>query len=228
MAATRAARRLGHGEVVLVRHAETRWSREGRHTGRTDVPLSDDGRARARALAGALGEERFELVLVSPSRRARETCELSGLGAEAVFREELVEWDYGAYEGLTSVEIEASRPGWSLWREGCPDGEDALAVGARADLVIATLADTQGPAVIFSHGHLLRVLAARWLALEPAQGSLFALSTASISLLGSEHGGRVIWHWNRVLGGGGGGGEGEDAGEGPGAGPGEPPGRLAP
>lgn len=183
-------------EVVLVRHAETEWSRAGRHTGLTDLPLSERGRAVARALADRLAARHFELVLVSPARRARETCELCGLGERAGVREELHEWDYGEYEGLTSAEIEARQPGWSLWRDGCPGGESPAQVGARADRVIAELRAAPGDVVVFSHGHMLRVLGARWIELAPAQGSRLRLGTAALCVLGYEHGLAALTVWN--------------------------------
>ena len=178
--------RLGNrsAEIVLVRHAETEWSRAGRHTGHSDVPLSDHGRSLAAALAAKLAHRRFELVLVSPARRARETCELCGLGEGASVREDLREWDYGEYEGLTSAQIQARRPGWSLWRDGCPGGESAEAVGARADRVIAELCAAPGDVAVFSHGHMLRVLGARWIELAPAQGARLRLATGAVCVLG--------------------------------------------
>jgi len=183
-------------EVVLARHAETEWSRDGRHTGRTDIPLTDRGRAAARALAPRLRERRFALVLVSPLARARETCELCGLGAAAQPRDDLMEWDYGDYEGLTTPEIRARRPGWSLWRDGCPGGELAGEVGARADRVIAELRAAGGDCAVFSHGHLLRVLGARWVELAAEHGGRLGLSTGSISVLGYERRTAILAHWN--------------------------------
>jgi broad specificity phosphatase PhoE len=183
-------------EAVLVRHAQTEWSRDGRHTGRTDIPLTDAGRAAASALAQRLRGRRFALVLVSPSRRARETCELCGLGARAQAREDLLEWDYGEYEGLTTQDIHTRRPDWVLWRDGCPGGESAADVGARADRVIAELAGAEGSVAVFSHGHLLRVLGARWIALGPEQGARLGLSTAAICALGAEHGTAILARWN--------------------------------
>jgi broad specificity phosphatase PhoE len=184
-------------EIVLVRHAETEWSRDGRHTGRSDIPLTDDGR---RVAAGALAERlrgrRFELVLVSPSTRARETCELCGLGAGAQVRDELLEWDYGDYEGLTTPEIRLQRPGWLLWRDGCPGGESAADVGARGDRVIAQLGALDGDAAVFSHGHMLRVLGARWIGLAPENGGRLGLSTAATCALGFERETAVIARWN--------------------------------
>jgi probable phosphoglycerate mutase len=183
-------------EIVLVRHAETEWSRTGRHTGRTDIPLTDAGRAAARALAGRLDRWRFQLVLVSPSRRARETCELCGLGDLAQPREELLEWHYGDYEGLTTDEILSRRAGWSLWRDGCPGGESAAQVGARADRVIAELGEPAGPAAVFSHGHMLRVLGARWVELDPREGARLGLATGTISVLGYERSTSILARWN--------------------------------
>lgn len=183
-------------EIVLVRHAETEWSRDGRHTGRTDIPLTDHGRAAARTLAQRLRSWRFALVLVSPLRRARETCELSGLAAQAQARAELFEWDYGEYEGLTTAQIQEERPGWSLWRDGCPGGEDAADVGARADRVIAEVGTVEGPVAVFSHGHMLRVLGARWIALAAADGARLGLSTGAISVLGYERQTQILARWN--------------------------------
>ncbi|MEA2200904.1 MAG: hypothetical protein QOI89_1500 [Solirubrobacteraceae bacterium] len=183
-------------EVVLVRHAQTEWSLSGRHTGRTDIPLTDDGRAAARALAPRLLEWRLQRVLVSPLRRARETCELCGLGEQAEVLNDLHEWDYGEYEGLTTAEIHALRPGWSLWRDGCPAGESPAQVAARADRVIAELSDTRGAVAVFSHGHMLRVLGARWIELGPEQGARLGLSTAAISVLGFERETSILARWN--------------------------------
>jgi broad specificity phosphatase PhoE len=183
-------------EIVLVRHAETEWSRTGRHTGRTDIPLTDAGRAAARALAGRLDRWRFQLVLVSPSRRARETCELCGLGDLAQPRDELLEWHYGDYEGLTTDEILARRADWSLWRDGCPGGETAAQVGARADSVIAELREAQGPAVVFSHGHMLRVLGARWVELDPREGARLGLAAGASSVLGHDRATAILASWN--------------------------------
>jgi broad specificity phosphatase PhoE len=182
--------------VVLVRHAETEWSVSGRHTGRSDIAITDRGRDAARSLGQRLRGWRFERVLVSPSRRARETCELCGLGEYAQTRDELLEWDYGDYEGLTTAQIMRDRPGWSLWRDGCPGGEDAAAVGARADRVIADVVGLDGATAIFSHGHLLRVLGARWIALAPSGGARLGLSTGAISVLGHERGTPILAGWN--------------------------------
>jgi len=183
-------------EIVLVRHGETEWSRTGKHTGRTDVPLTERGRQDAQAVGVALKDRRFALVLTSPLARATETCRLAGLGEAAVRRDELAEWDYGAYEGRKTIDIRKERPGWSLWRDGVPDGETAAQVGARTDRVIAELRSVEGDAAVFAHGHLLRVLAARWLGLEPDAGRLFALDPATISILGYERETPVIRVWN--------------------------------
>jgi broad specificity phosphatase PhoE len=185
-------------EIVLVRHAETEWSRDGRHTGRTDIVLTDRGRTAARAMAPRFSGHSFALVLCSPSRRARETCELCGLAGDAQTREELLEWDYGDYEGLTTAQIDAIRPGWRLWRDGCPGGESAAEVGARADGVVAELLAVDGDVAVFSHGHMLRVLGARWIELEPALGARLRLSTGAICVLGHERSNRALCTWNDV------------------------------
>ena len=192
-----APRQSANGEIVLVRHAETEWSLNGRHTGHTDIPLTDAGRAAAAALSPSLSSRSFELVLVSPSLRARETCELCGLGPSAQVCADLLEWDYGDYEGLTTAQIQSERPGWSLWRDGCPGGERAADVGARADRVIAELSAGM-PAAVFSHGHMLRVLGARWIELEASAGARLGLSTGAVCVLGQEHGTAIIAGWNRT------------------------------
>jgi probable phosphoglycerate mutase len=183
-------------EGVLVRHGETEWSRAGKHTGCTDVPLTDAGRDQAVALGAALHGHAFALVLTSPLSRAAETCRLAGLGDVAQERADLQEWDYGAYEGLTTLEIREERPGWTLWRDGVPGGETAADVGARADRVIAELRAAGGDSAVFAHAHLLRVLAARWLGLDPTEGRLFALDIPTISALGYEREAAVIRLWN--------------------------------
>jgi len=187
---------LGERQTVLVRHAETEWSRNGRHTGLTDLPLTERGRAVARALAPRLAQWRFALVLVSPAQRARETCELSGLGRDAVVCDDLHEWDYGDYEGLTTSQIHEQRPGWSLWRDGCPNGETAPMVGARADNVIERLREGAGDAAAFSHGHMLRVLGARWIELAPQHGASLMLATGALSVLAHEHGQQALASWS--------------------------------
>ncbi len=184
--------------MLLARHGETEWSANGRHTSRTDLPLTDNGRRLAERLAPRLTARRFALVLTSPLRRAVQTSELAGLGAEAQVRDDLREWDYGDYEGLTSADIHRRRPGWSLWRDGCPNGETAADVGARADRVIAEVRAADGNAIAFGHGHMLRVLAARWLGLPPEDGALFALATGTLSTLGYEHETPVILSWSEL------------------------------
>ena len=174
--------------VYLARHGETAWSRTGRHTGRTDVPLTADGERNARALGARLAGHPFARVYTSPLQRAARTCEIAGYGAVAQPDADLVEWDYGDYEGKRTAEIVAQRPGWNLFRDGCPNGEDAESVGERADRVIARTREAGGDVLLFSSAHLLRVLAARWLRLPAVGGSLFLLSTASLSILGYEHG----------------------------------------
>jgi len=185
-----------HAEVVLIRHGETDWSRARRHTGLTDVPLTERGQAEAEAAGRALAGRRFALVLTSPLGRARDTCRLAGYGDEAQVRVDLREWDYGAYEGLTTAEIRVEQPGWRIWDGSVPDGETLEEVAARADRVIGELRAAGGDAAVFSHGHFLRVLTARWLELEPRGGRLFVLDPATISVLGYEHGGAAMREWN--------------------------------
>jgi len=186
-------------EIVLVRHGETLWTRSGQHTGRTDIPLTDEGRRQSELVGQAVRDRAFALVLTSPLQRAAETCRLAGLGGVALVRDELAEWDYGAYEGRKTVDIREERPGWSLWRDGVPDGETAADVGRRADRVVEELRSVDGDAVVFAHGHLLRVLASRWLGLEPTEGRLFALDPATLSILGYERETPVIRLWNESL-----------------------------
>ena len=186
-------------EVFLVRHGETLWSRGGKHTGRTDVPLTDEGRRQSERVGETLRGRRFALVLASPLQRAAETCRLAGLGDDAAFRDELMEWDYGEYEGRTTAEIRVDVPGWSLWRDGVPGGETAADVGRRVDGVIADVRAVDGDAALFAHGHVLRVLAARWLGLPPTEGRLFSLDPATISILGHERETPVIKRWNESL-----------------------------
>jgi probable phosphoglycerate mutase len=173
--------------VFIVRHGATEWSESGRHTGRTDVPLLPQGEQEAAAVAPRLAEITFALVLTSPLARAKRTCELAGFGSRAEPDRDLVEWDYGAYEGLTTPQIRQQRPGWYLFRDGCPDGELPEQLGARADRVIARVRAVDGDSLIFSHGHFSRVLAARWLGLPANHGRYLSLSTASLSILGYEH-----------------------------------------
>lgn len=186
-------------EIYLVRHGETEWSLSGRHTGRSDIPLTANGEAAARKLADRLAGLTFSAVWSSPSERARKTCTLAGSGSGAVIKDDLAEWDYGAYEGITTKAILAERPGWQLFRDGCPNGEFAADVGARADAVIHALRQATGTILIFSSSHFLRVLAARWLGLPPEGGAHFSLDTTSISVLGYEHDltEPVIRRWNQ-------------------------------
>ena len=182
--------------VVLARHGETEWSLTGRHTGKTDLPLTEEGRRQAMALGPRLRAWTFSLVLTSPLQRALETCRLAGYGDHAQVRPDLVEWDYGRYEGLTSTQIEKIQPNWSLWRDGGPGGEEAADVGRRADRVIAEVRGVEGDTLIFAHGHVLRVLASRWLDEPPEGGRHYALQTATLSVLTYEHADPVIRHWN--------------------------------
>lgn len=191
----------GRARVVIVRHGETEWSAAGRHTSRTDLPLTDEGRRRAEGLASALSEWTFAAVLSSPLRRARETCEIAGFASRAEVDDDLREWGYGEYEGLTTPEIRERDPDWSLWRDGCPGGEQPSEVAARADRVLTRLGAADGDGLVFAHGHLLRVLAARWVALEAAFGARLALGAGAIGVLGHERDTRVIEGWNHVPGG---------------------------
>jgi len=184
-------------EVVLVRHGETEWSRELKHTGRTDVPLTETGERQARVVGEALRGRRFASVLSSPLRRALETARLAGFDPQV--REELAEWDYGDYEGRRTAEIREHVPDWTVWRYGAAGGESVADVGARVDRVIAELTRAHGDLLVFAHGHLLRVLTARWLELEPADGRLFALDSGTLATLGYEREQRVIRSWNAAL-----------------------------
>ena len=173
--------------VCLARHGETAWSLSGQHTGLTDLPLTERGERNARQLGGRLKGIEFACVLTSPLQRAAQTCRLAGFGAVAEELSDLVEWDYGAYEGRRTAEIHIERPDWQLFRDGCTGGETPDQVGVRADGVVNRLRTMVGNVLVFSSGHFLRVLAARWLGLDPGSGRLFLLSTASVSVLGYEH-----------------------------------------
>ncbi|MGE5218993.1 MAG: histidine phosphatase family protein [Chloroflexota bacterium] len=173
--------------VYLARHGETAWSLSGQHTGLTDLPLTERGERNARRLEERLRGVSFAKVLTSPMQRATRTCELAGFGAVAEIDRNLLEWNYGDYEGRRTDDIHLERPDWQLFRDGCPRGESPNEVGTRADLVVSRLRAVQGNALLFSSGHFLRVLAARWLGLEPAAGRYFLLSTASLSALSYEH-----------------------------------------
>jgi probable phosphoglycerate mutase len=185
--------------VFVIRHGETEWSLNGRHTGTTDIPLTDHGRRLADLLRPALSRHAFELVLVSPLRRARETCERSGLGSAAVIDADLVEWNYGNYEGLTSKQIHEEAPGWLIFRDGCPGGEAPGQIGTRADRVIARARAVEGDVALFAHGHVLRVLVARWLGLPAGAGQHFLLDTGTLSVLGYYRRIPAVKTWNAPL-----------------------------
>jgi broad specificity phosphatase PhoE len=184
--------------IYLARHGETAWSLSGQHTGLTDLPLTERGERNARRLAERLKGLEFNKVFSSPLQRAMRTCELAGFGGRAEVDRDLLEWNYGEYEGRRTEEIHAERPGWQLFRDGCPGGESPQQVGLRADRVVKRTRELQRNVLIFSSGHILRVLGARWLGLEPAGGKYFLLSTASLSALGYEHNlsQPVIQLWN--------------------------------
>src|SRR5215831_13355234 len=173
--------------VYLARYGETAWTISHQHTGKTDLPLTPEGEAEATRLGQRLQGLTFAVVLTSPLRRAVRTCELAGFGSAAEIDADLVEWNYGAYEGRTTADIHAERPDWQLFRDGCPGGESPDQIGARADRVVRRLRAIQGNTLLFSSGHFLRVFAARWLGLEPGAGRYFLLSTASLSAVGYEH-----------------------------------------
>jgi broad specificity phosphatase PhoE len=183
-------------QVVLVRHGETEWSRELKHTGRTDEPLTEHGRQQAERLGTALGPWTFALVLTSPLQRAAETARLAGFGDAAQPRADLMEWDYGDYEGRRTEEIRKQVPGWTVFSGDVPNGETIEDVAARADRVVAEVRAAGGNVLIFGHGHALRILAARWLGLEPTAGRLFALDSATLSILGYDRETAVIREWN--------------------------------
>ena len=187
---------MTRGELWLIRHGETEWSASGRHTSSTDLALTAEGERKAAAVGRLLAGKIFALALASPLRRAVETCRLAGYAPEVT--PDLREWGYGAYEGLTTAEIQIQKTGWTIWTDTPPGGESAEEVGARADRVIAQAAAAGGDVALFGHGHMLRVLAARWLGLDPTGGRLFALSTGSVSVLGYERETRVVQGWNRT------------------------------
>jgi broad specificity phosphatase PhoE len=188
----------GEKRIWLIRHGETEWSLSGQHTGRTDIPLTALGEQRAAALGRDLAARQFALVLTSPRTRSRETARLAGYGAAAVIDDDLQEWDYGVYEGITTAEIRKQKPGWLIWDGPIPQGETIDQVGVRAERVIARAMETGGDVALFAHGHILRILCARWLSLPPKGGQYFALDTGSISILGFERETRVISRWNFV------------------------------
>jgi len=183
-------------EIWLMRHGETEWSASGAHTSRTDLPLLPSGIKQAEELKIKLHGRKFALVLVSPMQRARETCRLAGYADHAEIIEDLLEWDYGLYEGRSTAQIRQDRPNWSLWRDGVLQGESVDHVGMRVKRIINRCAQVDGDVALFAHGHVLRILTAVWLDLPPADGKLFALNTATISVLGYEHEYKVIRRWN--------------------------------
>jgi broad specificity phosphatase PhoE len=184
-------------QIWLIRHGETEWSKSGQHTGRTDLPLTDEGRERAEAVGRHLAGRKFALVLSSPLSRAVETCRLAGYGDQVQLTDDLREWDYGSYEGRRTVDIQKERPGWLIWKDGVLGGETVEQVGARARKVIERAAAADGDVALFAHGHILRVLGACWIGLAPVQGQLLALGTAALCRLGYEHNYRVIDVWNQ-------------------------------
>jgi broad specificity phosphatase PhoE len=186
--------------VFAIRHGETEWSLSGQHTGTTDIPLTENGRRLAERLRPVLAKENFALVLVSPMQRARVTCELVGLGDRAVIEPDLMEWNYGEYEGITTAQIQQSRPGWLIFRDGCPGGETPEQVGARVDRVIARAHAAYGDVVLFAHGHVLRVLVARWIGLPPGSGQHFLLDTGTLCVLGDYRGVPAVRVWNGPIG----------------------------
>lgn len=183
-------------QVFIVRHGETEWSLSGQHTGTTDIPLTEHGRQVARLLRPILAKESFALALTSPLQRARETCRLTGFGDVAKVEPDLVEWNYGRYEGLTPAQIHATAPGWLIFRDGCPGGEQPEEIGARVDRVIAKVRAVDGNVALFAHGHVFRVLAARWLGLPASAGQHFLLDTATMTILSYYRGIPAIKQWN--------------------------------
>lgn len=185
--------------VYLLRHGETAWSLSRQHTGITDIELTENGRAVAKRLAPMLAKERFEVVLSSPLKRACQTCELAGLGAQATMDADLLEWNYGEYEGATPQQIRANAPEWLIFRDGCPGGESPVQIRERVDRLIAKVRAVDGNAALFGHGHVLRVFAARWLGLPVTDGSHFLLDTATLSVLSYYHGIGAVERWNMPL-----------------------------
>ena len=187
---------MANPEIYLARHGETEWSLSGQHTGKSDIPLTDNGRRHAEALAARLGGREFAAVFTSPLSRASDTCKLAGLGDRAEVRDELLEWDYGEYEGRTTADIRETVPGWTVWTHETPGGETAAEVGARCDALIDDLLQIEGNVACFGHGHLLRVLGARWMGIPPEKGANLALSTGTLSVLGWERDNRTLELWN--------------------------------
>lgn len=185
-----------HPLLYVVRHGATEWSRSGQHTGRTDLPLLPEGEEQARATGSLLANIDFSLVLCSPLQRAQRTCELAGLLDRAVIDTDLQEWDYGDYEGVTTATIRESVPGWTVWSGTCPNGETIEQVSKRADRVIERVRNESGNVIVFAHGHILRVLTARWCELDPVEGQRFILDPATLSILGWERETPAIRQWN--------------------------------
>jgi len=186
-------------EILLIRHGETEWSLSGQHTGLSDIPLTENGRVVAARWKPLLSARSFDLVLTSPLQRARVTCELAGLAPQAKTDRDLLEWNYGRYEGLTSKQIRSERPDWMIFRDGCPDGESPGEIGARVDRVITTVRAVKGDVALFAHGHVLRVLGARWIGLDPLGASHLLLDTATACVLSSYRGVPAIKRWNAPL-----------------------------
>ncbi|WFU75571.1 histidine phosphatase family protein [Bradyrhizobium sp. CB2312] len=186
-------------DLFAIRHGETAWSVSGQHTGTTDIPLTESGRLHAERLRSVLAAKAFELVLCSPTHRARETCELAGLGDKAVIDPDLLEWNYGEYEGLTPKQIQEIAPGWLIFRDGCPGGETPAHIGARVDRVIARSRAVRGDTVLFAHGHVLRVFVARWIGLPPGGGQHFLLNTGTLCVLSYYRGIPAVRIWNGPL-----------------------------
>jgi probable phosphoglycerate mutase len=186
-----------HGqEIYLVRHGETEWSLSGQHTGSTDIPLTETGKEVAREVGRKLAGHEFAAVWSSPMSRAIDTARLAGFEHDVRLDDRLKEWDYGDYEGLTTPQIRETRPDWFLWRDGCPGGESLERVGARADGLIEEVKPVEGDVLLFAHGHILRVITARWLGYPPSDGMHFSLGTATLSILGYEREATSIWRWN--------------------------------
>jgi probable phosphoglycerate mutase len=186
-------------KVYVVRHGETEWSLSGQHTGVTDISLTENGRAVARRLQPILAEESFAQVLTSPLIRARETCQLAGLGSRAAVEPDLKEWNYGEYEGLTPKQIHDRQPGWMIFRDGCPGGETPAQIGARVDRVIARVRTVPGNVALFAHGHVFRVLVARWIGIPAGGGQHFLLDTATLNVLGYYYDSPAVRIWNAPL-----------------------------
>jgi broad specificity phosphatase PhoE len=183
-------------QIFIARHGATEWSVSGQHTSRTDLPLLEQGREQAAAMVQKLAGNEYQLVLCSPLLRARQTCELAGFADRAEICEDLMEWDYGDYEGLTTPEIRETNPSWNLWEDGCPNGESPAAIGARVERVLQRFAAIDGIGLAFAHGHVLRVLTARWIEMDVAAGARFKLDAGTVSLLAHERETAVLERWS--------------------------------